>query len=130
MTRSDRIFERSAMSSSVRPSAKNALSGSGLRFWNGRTTMEACSTWCGRDMSRPLTSAGAVSSARSANARSAADWKRAAGCFSTHRVTMRARSGGASVAAAVTSGTGADRTAASVSVGVARANARRPVAIS
>ena len=114
------------MTSSVRPSLKYSCSGSALRFEKGSTTMEVS----GARTVAATDPAGAVSSARSANARSLADWNRAPGCFSRQRAAMRPRSGGRSVPAAETSDTGAERIAASVSVGVGRANARRPVTIS
>ena len=40
MTRRDRTFDRSAITSSVRPSAKYAFSGSMLRFVNGSTAID------------------------------------------------------------------------------------------
>ena len=40
MTRRDRTFDRSAITSSVRPSAKYAFSGSMLRFVNGSTPID------------------------------------------------------------------------------------------
>ena len=40
ITRNARITDRSAMTSSVSPSAKNSLSGSGLRLPKGRTAIE------------------------------------------------------------------------------------------
>ena len=40
ITRRARTFERSAVTSSVRPSAKYSLSGSALRFVNGSTAID------------------------------------------------------------------------------------------
>ena len=40
MTRRDPIWDRSAVTSSVRPSAKYSFSGSVLRFVNGRTAID------------------------------------------------------------------------------------------
>src|SRR5439155_8423558 len=77
ITRSKRIYERWAMTSSVIPSAKNSLSGCVLRLRNGRTAT---------DGARASARAGAVNAA----AKAPAEAKRSAG---THaRALMIARS--------------------------------------
>ncbi len=81
-------------------------------------------------MARPVTDDRAAESpARlaSANARSPADWKRSAGCFSRQRSTTRASPGGHGSGSAPGS---SRRIAVIVSAAVSLWNARLPVSIS
>src|ERR1700693_1051148 len=117
MTRSARTFDKSAMISSVRPSLKYSLSGSGLKLANGRTTME-------RRFDAAASAAPAPAATDTADGGSVPelDWRRSAASssrislalcvrrfrsFSRHRLISQSSSRGRSFPASGTAGGGA-----------------------
>ena len=94
ITVSARTRERSAITSSIRPSAKYALSGSGLRLANGSTTMAFFGAAAG--------ASGASSAARN----SSTVPNRSAGTLDSARSTARRTDAGTPGRSVVSGGTG------------------------
>ena len=90
--------ERSAITSSIRPSAKYALSGSGLRFANGSTTIDFLGGAAG---------ASGASGASAAARNSSTFPKRSAATLDSARSTARRTDPGTPGRNAVSGGTGA-----------------------
>ena len=86
ITRSPRMHERSAISSSVRPSAKKAFSGSGLRLSKGRTTIDGRLLAVGR-ATRPPERPASRSRLRSASSSVAVWYRRSRSFSSAFRIT-------------------------------------------
>ena len=106
------------MISSVSPSLKYSLSGSGLRFSNGRTTIDFVSG-CAFD-----------SFAYSASAKAVADWNRSAGALPSAFITAAATDEGTLDRTVVIGGAGSVTCFASTARGVDALNGGSPANIS
>jgi hypothetical protein len=121
--------ERSVMSSSVRPSLKNSLSGSALRLTNGSTAIDFTAWTSGVPAAAAMGSEG-VCARRSSATTSAPVACRSQACFPSNRITVSDTAGGTPGRRSATGGGDHENRLEIVAEADGASNATWPVSIS